>query len=207
MAKGRQCATGKKKQQPLEGFTLLELLVVLGIVGILASITLVAINPSRQLSDARDAERRNNERNYGNALEQYVIGQWERPASVRVLPSTQETARPICKRDIIDPSCVNLDVLVPEYIAEIPVDPMESADSLVTGYAIYEALGQRLVIVSVWMGSLAGGQGDDEGDGDDDSEPPIEDWSFSSSSSSFAVSSSGPGSSGFSSAGTSSSSS
>lgn len=39
------------------GFTLVELLVVVGIIGMLATVITVAINPARQFAKARDSER------------------------------------------------------------------------------------------------------------------------------------------------------
>ena len=44
---------------PFKGFTLIELLIVIAILGILAAAVLVAINPGKRTSQARDAARKN----------------------------------------------------------------------------------------------------------------------------------------------------
>lgn len=55
------------------GFTLVELLLVTGIIGILASIVIVAVNPGRQLAQARNTQRRGHINVLLNAINQYQI--------------------------------------------------------------------------------------------------------------------------------------
>src|SRR3972149_586779 len=54
------------------GFTLIEILVVIGIIAILAVIVLIAINPARQFAQARDTQRTSNVNAILNAVGQYL---------------------------------------------------------------------------------------------------------------------------------------
>ena len=104
------------------GFTLLEILLVIAAIGILAAIVLIAINPNRQLSQARNAQRRADVNTLYKALEQYLINTSSYPEGIDNIP------RDICiNGNTIN--CVNLEegILVPTYLTFIPVDPTGGA--------------------------------------------------------------------------------
>ena len=116
----------RKRQK---GFTLLEILLVIAAIGILAVIVLVAINPNRQISQARDAQRRSDVNTIYKAIEQYLIDKGSYPNGIN------EEPKEVCKTgnntitDELIPTTlcdgkVDLRVLVPDYIASIPVDPI-----------------------------------------------------------------------------------
>jgi len=60
-----------KNDKSLNGFTLIELIVVIGILGILASATLLALNPFAQFQKANDAKRKADLSQIQKALESY----------------------------------------------------------------------------------------------------------------------------------------
>jgi prepilin-type N-terminal cleavage/methylation domain-containing protein len=55
------------------GFTLLEILLVVGIISLLAGIVIIAINPGKQLATVRNTERKSDIKQINSALTQYYI--------------------------------------------------------------------------------------------------------------------------------------
>jgi len=109
------------------GFTLIELLLVIGIIAILASIVIVAINPTKQMGDARDAQRRSDVNTLLNAIYQYAID------NKGVMPGCLGAATaPVGPQHIcINATCTTVTdpcdlhtTLTPDYLVSIPSDPL-----------------------------------------------------------------------------------
>lgn len=134
-----------------QGFTLIELLIVIGIIGTLASVTIVAINPQKQLGNADDARRIFAVRELQNAVSQYIIANSAPPTGVL---TGVLNAKPICRLTIPAGSsgCVSLDSLVPTYIAALPLETAE-ADTNITGYRVF-LLNGRPVVTAPYLGLL-----------------------------------------------------
>lgn len=60
------------RQQKYSGFTLIEILVVVGLIAILAAITIVAINPAKNFEQTRDAQRSSDVTAILNAITQFT---------------------------------------------------------------------------------------------------------------------------------------
>jgi competence protein ComGC len=121
------------------GFMFIELLIVMGMMGIISVIVIVAINPSKHLCETENGKRRNTEREMTNAINQYQVNTYEMAGGDQV-PTGVMNARPICRLGVTAPTCVNLDVLVPDFLIALPTDAKEmSMDH--TGYSIYRLAG------------------------------------------------------------------
>ena len=79
-----------------KGFTLLEILLVIAAIGILAAIVLIAINPNRQLAQARNAQRRSDVNTILNATYQKIIDEGA-SGSTATQSTIPTTAREIVK--------------------------------------------------------------------------------------------------------------
>jgi len=97
-----------------KGFTLIELLVVIGILAVLLAITLIAINPARQFSQANNTKRRSDVNAILNAVNQYMAdNKGALPSGITgTVQSISNTGANICA------------ALVPQYIAALPRDPL-----------------------------------------------------------------------------------
>lgn len=103
----------KKTQR---GFTLIEILVVIGIIAILAAVVLIAINPARQFSQANNSQRTSNVNAILNAVGQYMAD--SKGALPGGITSTAaEVGETLCT------------ALVPAYLPALPADPSNSVAS------------------------------------------------------------------------------
>ncbi len=102
------------------GFTLLEILLVVGAIAIIAGIVILAINPSKQLADTRNAQRRVDVNTILNGIYQYAIdNNGALPATITV------TSTPICNTGGTCTGLIDLGVLTASgtYLVSIPKDP------------------------------------------------------------------------------------
>ena len=104
------------------GFTLIELLVVIGVLAILLTITLIAINPSRQFSQSNNTKRRSDVNAILNGIHQFAAD------NKGTLPTGITTTAQNIKTGAAD-IC---DSLVPTYLAALPVDPLTNNGASVT---------------------------------------------------------------------------
>ncbi len=114
--------------QKNRAFTLLEMLLVIAIIAILAGIVIVAINPGRQLAQARNSQRWNDIRSLHSAVQQYYIDNKEWPAGLDQAEA-DGTMLDVCRSGETS-GCLDLEsALVPDYLSAIPEDPQASAVS------------------------------------------------------------------------------
>lgn len=126
----------------IAGFTLIEVLLVIAALSILAGIVILAINPSKQLADARNAQRRVDVNTILNATYQYAI---DNNGSIGV---GSTVATEICKTGGSCASLVDLSFLTlnEKYIVSIPIDPNGTCNANGVCYKFYKSLNGRITI-------------------------------------------------------------
>jgi prepilin-type N-terminal cleavage/methylation domain-containing protein len=159
------------------GFTLLEMLLVIAIIAILAAIVIVAVNPARQLAQARNAQRASDLNAIYKALQQYYVDNLEYPWDDQDYGISLDSAvYEICETGNDSPSgCAELEeYLVPTYLSALPQNPISG------NYVIALDIGEKISIGApdsgeqdlspVYIGRNAGIIAEAGGDGNEDPE-------------------------------------
>jgi prepilin-type N-terminal cleavage/methylation domain-containing protein len=104
------------KMKYQKGFTLIELITVVGILAVLLSVVIVAINPARQFAEANDTKRKSDVKAILDAIEHYAS---DNAGNISLLNITT-TPHHISSTETGLGFCT---ALVPTYIAALPSDP------------------------------------------------------------------------------------
>lgn len=124
-----------------KGFTLIEILLTIGILAVLAAVVIVALDPVKRFADARDSRRLSDVQSILSAVQQYIVD------NKGALPSRVDTV----EKQISSSSsgcivaggcdvsgggdCVDLSSELAKYLKSIPYDP-ENGSTEATHYSI-----------------------------------------------------------------------
>lgn len=98
---------GLPLKAPLEGFTLIELLVVMSILGILATGTMVAINPAEQIHRAQDSNTKGIAVEYAKATARYLTARGDYPWNIQAGCTTPNGATSLASLPACTTALVN----------------------------------------------------------------------------------------------------
>lgn len=150
---------------PLRGrrraFTLLEVGLAVGIIAVVSSIIIVALNPKRISVKALDASRLSVQKQVSNALQQYFIDNKKYPDATKLREGTG-SEMPLCKQGALDTTnCISVSNLVPTYLPALPQDRAMTCSNF-SGYYVYTLKGEIKVDASHILGKDKGEVSSDE---------------------------------------------
>lgn len=135
-----------------QGFTLLEILLVVAAIAILAGIVIVAINPGKQLGDTRNAQRRSDVNTILNAVYQYSI---DNNGVIPGMGYLSGAPTEICAAGTATTTCttaglVPLNALVwsEKYLVGLPSDPSGGCNTDGICYQISTTTNDRVIITA-----------------------------------------------------------
>lgn len=117
----------------VRGFTLIEILLTIGILAVLATVVIVALDPAKRFADARNARRTSDIQTILSAVHQYVVdnkgdfpdksGLNETGAEKQLGTGTSGCAISIGGCAIGEGDCTNVSSDLEKYLKSIPIDP------------------------------------------------------------------------------------
>ena len=136
-------------QKSGRGFTLIEILIVIGIIAILAAIVIIAINPAKQFAQARNTQREAAVNSILNAIGQRIadnkgVFAGSFSSGTYTCPTLPTGPTPILSGT---GTGVDLSCLVPTYISVLPVDPTAPA-GIDTGYTVSVSTTGRVTVAA-----------------------------------------------------------
>lgn len=148
--------TRTKTNHTNRGFTLLEILLVVSAIAILAGIVIVAINPSKQLGDTRNAQRRSDVNTILNAVYQYMIDNSGNLPNNISTNTCGTASTEICATGIANSVCT-ISALTSlasttdnqKYVVAIPIDPSGATTTNGTGYRVAKNAYGRITVCAV----------------------------------------------------------
>lgn len=142
-----------------KGFTLIEILIVVAILAILAGIVILAVNPQKQLLDARNAQRRADVSTILSAVYQYSID------NKGVMPGSNIPVAPTAASEIctsaVSATCTTATLAdlsslltAEKYLTAIPVDPAGNVTNG-AGYTIQKTANNRITVSAPAVGNYS----------------------------------------------------
>ena len=155
----------RKKSCAVKGFTLIELIIVVAILGLLAASLFVAIDPAKRLGDARDARRYSEVTSILNAILQYTVDNTTLPTAVASMTpgayyeigngttgvttgnATQfGDCTELTTGETIYGKVDLFSALSDRYLATIPLDPLITNNASGTDYYIRKSTNNRILV-------------------------------------------------------------
>ena len=141
------------KKTKMRGFTLVEMLIVIGLIALLATAVLVAINPSRQFKFAHDTEKKAHLATILNA-----IGQNMAEHQGRFVCNNQQLSLPSATATITSATGAGTfdlaPCIVPHYLSKMPIDPVSSSAQFAsisdyhTAYSIIQDTNGHITLIA-----------------------------------------------------------
>lgn len=124
-----------------KGFTLIEILLVIGIIAVLATVVIVALDPATRFADARDSRRLSDIQSILSATQQYIVdNKGVLPSGLNTTEKQIGTGTSGCELTVGDCSantsyCLDLSTDLARYLKSLPYDP-QNGSAATTRYSI-----------------------------------------------------------------------